>query len=85
MVDSVLDRLREEAKKKVGLIREITTKLTEAEYAVLSKNSDELGMEMGDLLREFILTTSAYGEKSIMKKSKAKVVGKTVNAKAGNE
>lgn len=84
-MNDVLTRLREEGKKKVGLIREVTTKLTEEEFAVLEKNSDELGMEIGELLREFILTTSAYGVKQNVKSSKPKTARKTVRAKGGNE
>ena len=81
----MLTRLREEGKKKVGLVCEVTTKLTEEEFAVLEKNSDELGIEIGELLREFILTTSAYGEKPNVKSSKPKTVRKTVKVKGGNE
>jgi hypothetical protein len=85
MSNDVLERLRENAKKKVGLVRNVNTKLTDEEFAVLEKNSEELGMEIGELLREFILTTSAYGEKPNVKSSKPKTVRKTVKVKGGNE
>lgn len=84
MSNDVLVRLREEANKKVGLIKTVTTKLTAEEFAYLEKNSAELGMEIGELLREYILTTSAYGGTVVEKKiSKPKVVSKTLKAKGG--
>jgi len=42
-------------------------------------------MEVGELLREYILTTAVFGGNGNEKKSNSKVAGKTVKEKGGNK
>jgi hypothetical protein len=81
MGDILFEKLKESVKRKVGLNNDVGVKVTDEELAILTKKAEDVDMEVGELLREYILTTAVFGEKTSVKKSKPK----TVRAKGGNE
>lgn len=93
MADPLFQKLRESNRKKVGLTCQICMSLTEEEMDLFTKKADELEMETGALLREYVLGTSACENVFIEKKVKPKPVPKTIvdvggfseNSMGGNE
>ena len=83
MADLLFQKLRESNKKKVGLTSQICMSLTEDEIEIFSKKADELEMETGALLREYVLGTSAFENVFIEKKARSKIVTKTVRSVGG--
>ena len=72
MADLLFQKLRENNKKKVGLTCQICMSLTSDEMEIFTKKADELLMEPGLLLREYVLGTSAFENVFIEKKVKPK-------------
>lgn len=83
MADPLFQKLRESNRKKVGLTSQISMSLTEDEMELFSKKADELEMETGALLREYVLGTSAFENVFIEKKTKSKTAPKTVESMGG--
>ena len=85
MSDVLFDKLKENAKRKVGLTNDVVVKLTDEELVILTNKAEDVEMEVGELLREYILTTAVFGGNGNEKKSNSKVAGKTVKEKGGNK
>ncbi|MDD4855484.1 MAG: hypothetical protein PHQ22_09610 [Sulfuricurvum sp.] len=83
MADPLFQKLRESNRKKVGLTSTISMSLTEDEMDIFTKKADELEMEAGALLREYVLGTSAFENVFIEKKARPKSAPKTVESSGG--
>lgn len=60
MADKTFERLKKEVEKKVALTEEITIKISSVELEILKKKAALLGIEIEELVREFLVDSSAF-------------------------
>ena len=77
MVDKVYEELKKNQARKTGLTESISLKISVSEMGVLEKKADDLSIDVDELLREYLLSTSAFKiEGKGVKKPKPKLVEK---------
>lgn len=60
MADKTFERLKKEVEKKVALTEEITINISSVELEILKKKAALLGIEIEELVREFLVDSSAF-------------------------
>ena len=74
MADKIFDDLKKKVEKTSWITESIAIRISQAELDILAKKADVLKMKKEDLLREYILNTSAFdGSVFSEKKTKNKV------------
>ena len=60
MADKTFERLKKEVEKKVALTEEIMIKISSVELEIFKKKAALLGIEKEELVREFLVDSSAF-------------------------
>lgn len=74
MADSLFEKLKKEKEKQGDLINEVVMKVGENELEILRKKADVLGLEVGELLREYICQTGAFDNSPFTEKKSKKAM-----------
>lgn len=82
MADKKVEVLKEKAQKRSGLTEVMSFKMSNDEMDILKKKAAILEVELGELVREYILDTSLF-DNSPFEEKKAKKVVKKVTEKVG--
>lgn len=72
--------VKKSVEMKSDLDREVSFKLSDSEMEILNKKADALGMEIGDLVREYLLQTPMF-DGSVFEEKKAKKISKVTDEK----
>lgn len=75
MAEKLFEQLKKERKKKSALVIDLSLKCTQDEYDILSKKAYDIGLNIEDVLREYVIKESSvfdpiYGEAKAQKKVK---------------
>lgn len=75
-MDKLFDNLKKNVEKKGAITQQISVGISDKEMAVLRKKAEALGMNTGELLREYILGTAAFDNSPFEEKKAKKIVRK---------
>jgi len=77
MADKVYEELKKNQARKTGLTENISVKISVSEMGILEKKASELLIDIEELVREYLLSTSAFKiEGKGVKKPKPKLAEK---------
>lgn len=79
-MDKLFENLKSNAEKKLAITQQIEVGVSDDEMAIISKKSGVLGMSVGELIREYILTTAAFDNSPFEEKKGKGFARKVVQA-----
>jgi hypothetical protein len=76
MADSLFEKLKKEKEKQGDLVHEVVIKIGENELEIVQKKAQVLGMQVGQLLREYVCQTGVFDNSPFMEKKSKKIMKK---------
>lgn len=60
MIDKIFEELVKKTSVSIALVNDVTVKLSDDELSVLKRKADRLGMSVEDLMRVYLVNTTAF-------------------------
>lgn len=79
MADKKFELLKEKAQKRSGLTEIMSFKMSSDEMDILKKKAAILDVELGELVREYVLDTSLFDNSPFEEKKAKKAVKKVID------